>query len=205
MNDAQPTQPNTVFFVLGGPGSGKTLSCVHLAKTFGYTHFSAGHLLRQASTFDESEVAKQIRCRLMIGIGVPDKIAVDVIREAIMNNPNSNGYIIDGFPRTIEQARMFEEGITPAVGLIYLDCSKETMEKRVQAQGQGNSKQEENNLRAKEYLNICQHDYMPVLNLYKDQGRYYNIDADQDTNKVCEDLVDLLLCLKQVRISGKSK
>ncbi|CCW64813.1 unnamed protein product [Phytomonas sp. EM1] len=208
MPDKQPTETIKVFFVLGGPGSGKTTACVHLVETFGYTHYSAGDLLRQASRSRNDEAAKVIRSYMISGNIVPDETTVNLIHQAIKSNPNPNGYLIDGFPRTIRQGQMFEESIAPAAGVIYLNCSDETMEKRLQARGQeqGDNKREDDVLEViRNRLRVHHAQCEPVIETYKAQGRCHVVDSNQNPDKVCDDLRKLLLSLGEKSIRDKAK
>ncbi|KAH8604357.1 AAA domain [Trypanosoma vivax] len=160
-----------VFFVLGGPGSGKGTVCEVLVKEFGYTHFSAGELLREASRNGNSEVAKKIAALLREGTIVPSEVTVELLSNALREHPNPRGYVVDGFPRKMDQAFMFEETIGPAKGIFYLDCAEETMMARILNRAAGGSGREDDNeetvrRRLRENMEHC----MPVVKHYEAAG-----------------------------------
>ncbi|RNE94853.1 adenylate kinase [Trypanosoma conorhini] len=183
-----------VFFVLGGPGSGKGTACASLVQEFGLTHFSAGDLLREASNNGTSGVGKKIAEILKAGNIVPSEITVELLSNAIADHPNPRGYVIDGFPRKMDQALMFEEGIAPAKGIFYFDCSEETMVQRVQHRAKGGSGREDDDmevLRRRFHTNVehC----MPVVERYKSEGRLHAIDANRSREEVYSDVRKIML------------
>ncbi|KEG13783.1 adenylate kinase [Trypanosoma grayi] len=189
----------TVFFVLGGPGSGKGTACAALVKEFGYTHFSAGDLLREASKSGTSEVAKKIAVILKAGSIVPSEITVELLAHAIAENLNPQGYIIDGFPRKMDQALMFEEGIAPAKGIFYFDCTEATMEARVMHRATEGAGREDDNpdvLRRRFRTNVEQ--CMPVVERYRSEGRLHTIDANRTREEVCADVKRVMIELGEV-------
>ncbi|XLR12024.1 hypothetical protein S83_039962, partial [Arachis hypogaea] len=106
-----------VVFVLGGPGSGKGTQCTNIAKLFGYTHLSAGDLLRAESESDSEN-----------GIMIKN-----VMKEGkIVLSEVTDKFLIDGFPCNDENRAAFENvtGIEPAF-VLYFDCSVEEMERRL--------------------------------------------------------------------------
>ncbi|KPA75592.1 putative adenylate kinase [Leptomonas pyrrhocoris] len=188
MSDATPDTPPKVFFILGGPGSGKGTNCARLVEDFGYTHFSTGDLLREAARSGTSDVAKKIAEHIRAGRIVPSEITVELLRQAIADHPNPIGYVIDGFPRKADQARMFEEGIAKAKGILYYDCSEQTMEDRLLTRGADSSGAEKRDddvaetIRTRFRVNV--QECMPVVESYKQSGRCHVVDANRDRDAV---------------------
>ncbi|CAC22640.1 putative adenylate kinase [Leishmania major strain Friedlin] len=181
----QGTTPRKVFFILGGPGSGKGTNCARLVEDFGYTHFSAGELLREAARSGTGNLAK-IGDIIRSGNIVPSEITVELLRQAIVDHPNSVGYVIDGFPRKEDQARMFEEGIAKPAGILYYDCSEATMEERLLSRGTNSTEKRDDDaaetIRHRFRVNV--QECMPVVEAYKANGRCHVIDANRDRDTV---------------------
>lgn len=93
---------------LGPPGAGKGTQAETVSKEKNVPHISSGNLLREAV---ESGSEKGIRAQYFIekGMLVPDELVVDIIRERILKNDCNNGFILDGFPRTLSQAKVLDE------------------------------------------------------------------------------------------------
>lgn len=92
---------NMVF--IGPPGSGKGTQASRLAKELGLAHLSTGEILREAVK-EETELGMKAKEFMSSGELVPDNLIVDLIREIITSKSMENGFILDGFPRTIPQA-----------------------------------------------------------------------------------------------------
>lgn len=100
-----------VIFVVGGPGSGKGTQCEKIVENFGYTHLSSGDLLR-AEVKSGSERGKQLNEMMQRGELVPNEIVLDMIRDAmLMAAEKSNGFLIDGYPRQVDQGIEFENTV----------------------------------------------------------------------------------------------
>ena len=176
-----------VFFILGGPGSGKGTNCERLSKELNFCHFSAGDLLRDEAKKD-SELGLKIQGILAEGNIVPSEITVALLKAAIDANPEAVGFLIDGFPRKFDQADMFETGIAKARSVIYLDCSEQVMEDRLlsrAAAGEGRSDDKAEVIRHRFRVNLEQ--CVPVVERYKADGRCVIIDANRSREEVYAD------------------
>jgi adenylate kinase len=97
---------------VGGPGSGKGTQCEKISKKYGYTHLSSGDLLRE-EVKSGSERGKQLNELMQKGILVSNQIVLDMIKEAMLKNVNtSKGFLIDGYPREIDQGLEFEKQVS---------------------------------------------------------------------------------------------
>jgi UMP-CMP kinase len=104
----QQATKTTIVFVLGGPGSGKGTQCSKLITEFDdIAHFSAGDLLRahvKSGTEDGNKVAKMMQ----EGQIVPSSVTVGLLKEA-MRSSEKTKFLIDGFPRNVENREAFEK------------------------------------------------------------------------------------------------
>ncbi len=123
---------NIVF--LGPPGAGKGTQAVGLSREFGIPHISTGDILREEIKAG-TELGKLAQSYIDDGNLVPDRVAVDIIKHRLAKDDAKNGYILDGFPRTIPQAEMLEELLTELGTaldrVIYLDAAEEVIVKRL--------------------------------------------------------------------------
>lgn len=182
-----------VFFILGGPGSGKGTNCERLVRDFGFKHYSAGDLLREESKKD-TPTGEQIRGILAAGNIVPSEITVGLLHAAIHGKTDEKGFLIDGFPRKLDQAQMFEEGIAPAKGILYFDCSLEVMEQRLLSRAAGGSTRTDDNAEAiRQRFKVNVEQCMPVVDKYTKEGRCIIIDANRDRDEVYADVKKLFV------------
>ncbi|WP_422481189.1 adenylate kinase [Pleomorphochaeta sp. DL1XJH-081] len=97
---------NLVF--LGPPGAGKGTIAALAKERLGVPHISTGDLFR-AAIKQETELGKQVKSILASGELVPDSVTVEMVRQRFENSDTDNGFILDGFPRTITQADALAE------------------------------------------------------------------------------------------------
>jgi adenylate kinase family enzyme len=133
VSDARTTIAPEIVFVLGGPGSGKGTISPLLVKDFGFKHLSVGHLLRTEVTTG-SELGIQADLIMRSGGLVPDEVALRLAKQEISRiveiNPAAR-ILLDGFPRTLDQAKAFESLIYPAANVIWLTCGEEILLARI--------------------------------------------------------------------------
>ena len=109
--DTSPLKKAKIIFVVGGPGSGKGTQCEKIVAKYGYTHLSSGDLLR-AEVKSGSEMSKQLNELMQQGLLVPNEFILDMIKKAMLaTSETSKGYLIDGYPRQVEQGIQFEEEV----------------------------------------------------------------------------------------------
>ena len=99
--------------LLGPPGAGKGTQAKVLSKEFKILHISTGDMLRDAVK-NETEVGKVAKGYMDRGELVPDNVVIDIVKERISKDDVKNGFMLDGFPRTDEQAVKLDEALTGA-------------------------------------------------------------------------------------------
>lgn len=105
--------------LLGPPGAGKGTQAKRLTGAFGACQVSTGDILRNAAQ-EETPLGQKARAIMVKGELVPDALMIDLVAERLRQDDCRRGFILDGFPRTLEQADSLE-GILRAVGS-KLDC-----------------------------------------------------------------------------------
>jgi adenylate kinase len=128
------------LLLIGAPGAGKGTQAVRLAERLGITHISSGDLLRQHVT-EETPLGKQVQKYVSRGDLVPDAMVLDMLRKPIVAASNAGGYVLDGFPRTVEQAEIAydtarELGVAVQVA-IFLEVERDELVRRLLARGRG--------------------------------------------------------------------
>lgn len=122
------------LILIAAPAAGKGTLSEMLVEKYGYIHISTGDLLREASK-EETELGQKISSMLEAGELVTDDIVFDLLEKRLMNDDTKNGYILDGFPRTIEQAKKYDEiikKINKNLGcVIILEADYDTLKNRI--------------------------------------------------------------------------
>ncbi len=116
--------------LLGAPGSGKGTQAERISRETSLMHVSTGDLFRQAEK-DGTELGKQAKSYVEKGLLVPDEVVIKMVLERIAGN--KKGFILDGFPRTIEQAKALDRALADG-GVdwaVYIEVSREELIRRL--------------------------------------------------------------------------
>jgi adenylate kinase len=106
--DARVTPMSKIIVIIGAPGAGKGTQSRLLSEKYGYAHISTGDILREMARAD-TPLGRKVKETMAAGLLVSDEILAEVIRTRTSQPDCSNGYILDGFPRTLDQAHLLEE------------------------------------------------------------------------------------------------
>lgn len=109
-----------VVIMLGPPGSGKGTQAVELSKDLKLPHISTGDLFRE-NISKNTELGKLAKGYMDQGKLVPDEVVLNMLKDRVSRSDSSNGYILDGFPRTIPQADAFGQMLSSNTKLVVLD------------------------------------------------------------------------------------
>jgi len=93
---------------MGLPGAGKGTQAVKINEAYNIPHISTGDMFRQAIK-EETELGNKAKAYMDQGDLVPDEVTVGIVRERLGKDDCKNGFLLDGFPRTIEQAHSLED------------------------------------------------------------------------------------------------
>ena len=91
------------IILMGAPGAGKGTQAAKLVKKFGIPQIATGDMFR-AAVKSGTELGKQAKACMEAGKLVPDEVTIGIVRERLAKDDCKNGFILDGFPRTVEQA-----------------------------------------------------------------------------------------------------
>lgn len=109
-----------VVILLGPPGSGKGTQAVRLTKDLGIPHISTGDLFRE-NISKNTELGKRAKTYMDAGKLVPDEVVLDMLFDRVSRPDCANGFLLDGFPRTLPQAEAFAKQLKPGTELIVLN------------------------------------------------------------------------------------
>ena len=167
------------LIIFGPPGAGKGTQSEKLISKYGLVHISTGDLLR-AERNAGTELGNQANDYISRGELVPDAVVIGMVRNYMLSKEGANGFIFDGFPRTIPQAealdKMLEEFNTGISVVLGLEVEEDELVKRLMLRGQTSGRvddQDENTIRNRfqEYLNKT----LPLQGYYASQGKYQGV------------------------------
>lgn len=197
--DTPTFSPNkvTVLFVLGGPGAGKGTQCANLVRDYNFTHLSAGDLLRAEQDRKDSEFGDLIKSYIKDGKIVPMEVTVQLLENAMTevvekDKDHKGKFLIDGFPRKMDQALKFEEAVCPSKFVLFYDCPEEEMQKRLLKRGKTSGRSDDNAESIKKRFKTFVETSMPVVDFFQKQNRVIKIVATKTPDEVYKETKEKL-------------
>ena len=178
------------LLLIGAPGAGKGTQAVKLAEHFGVAHISSGDLLRQ-HVKDHTAFGAKVKEYVSAGDLVPDQLVLDMLRKPIVEASANGGYVLDGFPRTVDQAEVAYEtarelGVAVQVAA-YLDVPREELVRRLLARGRG---ADDTQAVIEHRLEVYDAKTQPMIAYYAEREILVTVDGSQPPDDVTAALVD---------------
>lgn len=162
--------------ITGPAGSGKTTQAKILAQNLNLCFFGAGEIFRKKS-LEENETGKNLKKDLEEGDLIDNKIASKLLKEEIEQSHCPNGFVLDGYPRDLDQLRYFDPKFDK---VILLEISEETVIKRLLERGRFDDTEKA----IKERLKIYREETTAVLEYYEKLGILLKIDGEKKIEEV---------------------
>ncbi len=197
----------SVIYVLGGPGAGKGTQCENLVRDYGFTHLSAGDLLRAEQERKGSQFGEMIKEHIREGIIVPMEVTVQLLENAMTEvmggKEGAKGrFLIDGksahlppppknppspltqtavstpgFPRKMDQALHFESSVCPSLFTLFFSCPESVMQQRLLNRGKTSGRADDNEESIKKRFRVFEETSMPVVEYFEKQGKVEKVGA----------------------------
>jgi adenylate kinase len=177
------------LLLIGAPGAGKGTQAELLAKRFHITHISSGDVLRQ-HVRDQTSIGQTIKAYVDAGDLVPDSVVMDMLRKPVIAAAQSGGYVLDGFPRTVDQAKAAFEIAHPlgveVQAAVHLEVPNEELIRRLLARGRGSDDTEEV---IAHRLQVYRENTIPLLEYYAGREWMFAVDGTRAPGQVHEEIV----------------
>ena len=185
------------FILFGPPGAGKGTQATAMVEAYNLRHISTGALLRQEISAG-SELGLKAKALIDAGALVPDEIVAGMIESEFRTVKGVDGFLLDGFPRTVEQAKALDrmlaangEEVTSVVSIMIPDSMiRERIHHRATIEGRADDAKDETiSNRIATYHNQTE----PLVEYYSKAGKYNEIDGTgtiDDVRKAIFDLMD---------------
>lgn len=188
---------NLVLF--GPPGAGKGTQSDFLIEKFKLIHLSTGDLLRKQIAA-ETELGLAAKSYIDKGFLAPDPIVIEMIKSKLQENRDAIGFIFDGFPRTVAQAKALDELLnengTAVSGMVCLLVEKEELIDRLLSRGKTSGRPDDQDVSIiKNRIQIYHEKTEPLRDYYKAQNKYYKIDGTGSVEQIAQRLNDTVSTL----------
>ena len=162
------------IIMLGGPGSGKSTYTEYLIKHFNITHIYPGGMLRK-EVEKGSEIGKIAKSIIDRGEFVPNQIVLDLIKKKVEQSPQ--GYVLDGWPRYMQQVEDMEKNEIGYDYAVFLDVSRDEVLRRLLARGRADDTEEIINNR----IELYKKETGPVIEYMRKRPGFLEIKAEGGT------------------------
>ena len=207
------------IILLGMPGAGKGTQAQIIEEELAIANVSTGAILREVSK-SQSDLAQKVQTYLNSGQLVPDEIIIEMLVERISKDDCNNGFILDGFPRNIEQAKSLDQAGVNIDLVIYLKILEEQIIERMSGRrihlasgrsyhttfnppkvdGKDDLTGEDLIQRSddkpdviKKRLEVYFNETEPMLDFYKNKDvKFYEIDASEPVKAVTEKILKII-------------
>ena len=185
---------NIVIF--GKPGSGKGTQANFLKEKYSLYHISTGDLFRK-NISNKTNLGIEAKSFLDNGDLVPDSVTIKMLENEVLLNKQVKGYIFDGFPRTLAQAKSLDTFLN-SINLkinatIALDVDENELITRLLDRGKTTNRSDDQDLeKIKNRFNEYNIKTSILINFYNKQGKFYSVDGKGSVDDITSRLVDLI-------------
>lgn len=183
------------LLMLGAPGSGKGTQGTRLAERYGARHVSTGDLLREQVAHG-TELGRAAQPYMDRGSLVPDELILGMVLEHVLGPAADPGFVLDGFPRTVTQARTSYERAVAAGrtlhAVICLELAHDELVARLEKRGRETGRADDTASTARFRIQEYEEKTLPLLDYYDERGLLVRIDARGDVDEVTERIVSAL-------------
>jgi len=183
---AGPARSPVKLVFLGPPGSGKGTQAEVLAEQLGVSHISTGAMLRDAVA-DGSDLGKKVDGIMRSGALVDDDTMAEVVRDRLAKDDARQGFILDGYPRTLPQAETLGTILSGLSGrgaaldaVVLIDVPEEELVRRALARQRADDKEEV----VRERLRVYREKTEPLIDHYRGRGLLRAVDGDATIDQV---------------------
>ncbi|MEL6488862.1 MAG: adenylate kinase [Cyanobacteria bacterium J06621_3] len=181
----------TRVIFLGPPGAGKGTQAQLLCESVKVPHISTGDILR-AAVKAKTELGQKAEGFMSAGELVPDDLILGLIRERLGQEDTANGWLLDGFPRNVEQAeflnKLLEEIDQTCDVVINLEVPDDELVTRLLARGRNDDREDV----IRNRLEVYREQTEPLIALYTKSGQLVSVNGNQEMAKVSEELTAIV-------------
>lgn len=181
---------NIVLF--GPPGAGKGTQSERIISNNELIHISTGDLFRK-HIGENTELGTLAKSYMDAGNLVPDEVVIGMVEDKIQENLSANGFIFDGFPRTVNQAEsldsMLEKHELSISGMIALDVPEEELKSRIKERSKTSGRvDDQDDEKVNNRIRVYNEETSPVADYYRSQNKFSTVDGVGSVDDIYENI-----------------
>nr|KAF6503802.1 adenylate kinase 5 [Rousettus aegyptiacus] len=167
-----PARPRPkIILVIGGPGSGKGTQSLKIAERYGFQYISVGELLRKKIHSTSSNRKWSLIAKIITtGELAPQETTITEIKQKLMQIPDEEGIVIDGFPRDVAQALSFEDQICTPDLVVFLACANQRLKERLLKRAEQQGRPDDNLKATQRRLMNFKQNAAPLVKYFQEKG-----------------------------------
>jgi adenylate kinase len=173
------------LILIGIQGAGKSTQGNLLKEELNIPYLSTGHIFREMSK-EKTSLGRYIKEIMNAGFLIPDDKTVEIVSEYLKKAEYKKGYILDGFPRTLDQVKMFENGVDK---VIYLKVSDREALWRLSYRD-GDDRQDETLAAIRKRIELFNTLTKPALDYYQKKGILVEIDGEKSIEDIRKEILE---------------
>ncbi len=187
------TVPGMRLLMVGPPGAGKGTQAKRLADHYGLVHIASGELFRR-EVAAETPLGSQAAQYLERGDLVPDELVVEMIRPIVVDAVERGGYVLDGFPRTLGQAKEAYRVAKQIQGIelqavVHLEVPRPIVRRRLLARAGMEGRGDDLPATIEHRLDVYDEQTVPLLAFYEGRGLVVRVDGAADPDEVQQAII----------------
>jgi len=176
------------IILIGIQGSGKSTQGNLLSKQLDIPYLSSGHIFRDLAK-EKTPLGRYVKETMNAGYLISDEKTLEIVSEYLSREEYVNGYILDGFPRTVPQAKEFENGIN---AVFYLKVSDKEALWRIAGRSETEAREDDTLKAIIKRINLFHEKTEPVIDFYRTKGVLHEVDGEKSIEEIHKEITSKL-------------
>lgn len=176
------------IILIGIQGSGKSTQGNLISEKLKIPYLSTGHIFREIAK-EKTPIGRYIKETMNAGYLIPDDKTLEIVEDYLHRDEYKEGYILDGFPRTVPQAEKFVNGIN---AVFYLKVTDKEALWRLAGRDDGDTRGDNTLTAIMKRINLFHEKTEPVIGYYRQKGILHDIDGEKTIDEINKEILNKL-------------